>query len=158
MCLAGQVLPLLDTRIGHQVFTVLTLDSFCLLLFHITKGKRDHSEDKLPQSSQSSSELSHMPGNTHSWGEKGPVLWGACSRLNFHSVFLKFHQRNRKHQDLSRSSSLSLGLSHPHFWCATKLFYDMMATRSHTPAWPKRNILGLVSTTIRDLGTSGEKK
>lgn len=41
MCLAGQVLPLLDTRrIGHQVFTVLTLDSFCLLLFHLTKGKK----------------------------------------------------------------------------------------------------------------------
>lgn len=69
--------PLLDTRrIGHQVFTALTLDSFCLLLIHITKEKkkkREHSEDQVPQSSQSSSELQVKPSPTcqatHSWGK-----------------------------------------------------------------------------------------
>lgn len=37
-------------------------------------------------------------------------------------------------------------------------FSDMMATRSPTAAWPKGNALGLVPTTIRDLGTSGKRK
>lgn len=163
MCLAGQVLPLLDTRrTGHQVFTVLTLDIFCLLLFHITKEKkkkkREHSEDELPQSSQSSSELQVKPSPpcqvTQSWGKVqfSEVHVPGCS------IFLKFHQRNRKRQHLSGSSSLTLGLPQPHFWCATKkVFSDTMTTRSHTPAWPKGNI-GTRAHSNQRLGNFREKK
>lgn len=111
--------PLLDTRrIGHQVFTALTLDSFCLLLIHITKEKKKENTvriryHRVPKAVQNcrSNPLPHA--RLHTAEERSNSL--RCMFQAHSRIFLKFHQRNRKHRQLSRSSSLSLGLSQPYF-------------------------------------------
>lgn len=95
MCLAGQVLPLLDTRrIGHQVFTVLTLDRFVYYYSILQKKKENtvrisyHRVPKVVQDCRSNP-LTHARWHTESRERSSSLrcMFQAHSRLfNFPEI------------------------------------------------------------------------
>lgn len=138
-------------RIGHQIFTVSTRDSFCLLLFHITKTKKTNKKKRRQWgwATPEFPEQFRTAGQTLSQVTRAEGRSSSLRRRLFH-----FPEIPPQKQQTPLQEQLPQFRTFPTlFLMCHKTFFFW----SHTPAWPKGNALGLVPTTIRDLGTSGKK-